>query len=71
MYKYRKKSPNISGSHSQRQRTASERSNASQTEHKPTHYKAHAGKCSSFEIVNAQTSTPRMKKKNCKTKLER
>lgn len=36
---------NISGSHSHRQRTASERSTASQSEHKPTHYKAHAGKC--------------------------
>ena len=41
---YTERSPNISGSHSHRQRTASERSNASQTEHKPTHYKAHAGK---------------------------
>nr|XP_022325554.1 spermatogenesis-associated serine-rich protein 2-like isoform X3 [Crassostrea virginica]XP_022325555.1 spermatogenesis-associated serine-rich protein 2-like isoform X3 [Crassostrea virginica] len=44
-----------SGSHSHRQRTASERSNASQTEHKPTHYKAHAGLEKSVKDLHRQT----------------
>lgn len=44
-----------SGSHSHRQRTASERSTASQSEHKPTHYKAHAGIEKSVKDLHRQT----------------
>ncbi|XP_048772692.2 spermatogenesis-associated serine-rich protein 2-like isoform X2 [Ostrea edulis] len=44
-----------SGSHSHRQRTVSEKSNASQSEHKPTHYKAHAGLEKSVKDLHRQT----------------
>lgn len=44
-----------SGSHSHRQRTASERSTASQSEHKPTHYKAHSGIEKSVKDLHRQT----------------